>query len=99
MYPAQSSKRKKSPYFSEFIEKALIENKSKSSNIPINRRKKLTGRNDNHSFSDVHYLSFKLGHAVAYFDSKNITGIDNRSDDTSLNKSNDANKLFSIGYI
>ena len=44
MYLAQSSKRKKSPYFSDFIEKALIENKSKSSNIPVNRRKKLTGR-------------------------------------------------------
>ena len=28
MYPAQSSKRKKSPYFSDFIEKALIEGRA-----------------------------------------------------------------------
>ena len=131
------------PLISDFIEKALIENISKSSNVSENRRRKLKRRamvflqpgmyltkqlsdseeskdnvpfnlssidnrvdesdahsssicfsgNDNNSFRDVQYVSSTSEHTINYFDSKNITGIDNRFEDVSLNKRDDANNI------
>ena len=52
--------------------------------------------NDNNIPVDVQYVSSTSEHVIAidFFDSKNITGIDNRSEDTSLNKSDDASDIL-----
>ena len=42
---------------------------------------------------DVQYVSSTSEHAIVYFDSKNITWIGNRSEDPSLDKSDDANNI------
>ena len=49
--------------------------------------------NDNNS-PDVQYVSSTSEHAIDYFDSKNITGIHNMSEDPSLNRSDDANNIL-----
>lgn len=50
--------------------------------------------NDNNSSLYVQYVLSTSEHAIDFFDSKNITRIDNRSEDASLNKSDDANNIF-----
>ena len=43
---------------------------------------------------DVQYVSSTFEHAIVNFDSKNITLIGNRSEDPSLNKSDNANDIL-----
>ena len=43
---------------------------------------------------DVQYVSSTSEYAIVYFDSKTITWIGNRSEDHSLNKSDDANNIL-----
>ena len=50
--------------------------------------------NDKNSSLYVQYILSTSEHAIDFFDSKNITGIDNRSEDASLNKSDDANNIL-----
>ena len=57
-------------------------------------RSSIVPGNGNNSFPVVQYVSSTSEDAMDYFDSKNITGIDNWSDDASLNKSDDANNIL-----
>ena len=50
--------------------------------------------NDNNSSPNIQYVSSTYEHAIDYFDSRNITRIDNRSENASLNKSDDANNIL-----
>ena len=57
-------------------------------------RSSIVRGNGNNSFPVVQYISSTSEDAMDYFDSKNITGIGNRSDDASLNKSDDPNNIL-----
>ena len=54
--------------------------------------------NDSNSSLDVQYVSSSSEHDINFFDRKNITGIDKRPEDASLNKSDKANIKTTIFY-